>query len=175
MKIFYFIGELKKKLLVKREQLLALDDMKINVNKKGKILSDFSDNQTGLEGSFRKLEVDWSSKFEKVHLLVFCVNIHVYFVLCVSWKIITCPKRKSNFHPFMYRQNDPVHYCCCFCCRWRTTVNDDKWNRIKKQNTGVSKNRGRTVTCSKTLPHPLTPILERVRFQRKGLRFLKDQ
>lgn len=52
------ISELKKKLLVKREQLLALDDMKINVNKKGKILSDFNDNQTGLEGSFRKLEVD---------------------------------------------------------------------------------------------------------------------
>ncbi len=54
----YFTAELKKKLLAKREQLLALDDMKINVNKKGKILSDFSDNQTGLEGSFRKLEVD---------------------------------------------------------------------------------------------------------------------
>lgn len=52
------IDELKRKLLSKREQLLALDDMKINVNKKGKILSDFNDNQTGLEGSFRKLEVD---------------------------------------------------------------------------------------------------------------------
>jgi len=52
------IAELKKKLHAKREMLLALDDMKINVNGKGKIINEFDDMQKELTGSFRKLEVD---------------------------------------------------------------------------------------------------------------------
>lgn len=56
--VFVFAAELKKKLRAKREMLLALDDMKINVNSKGKIISEFDDTQTELTGSFRKLEVD---------------------------------------------------------------------------------------------------------------------
>jgi len=49
---------LKKKLRAKREMLMALDDMKININGKGKIISEFDDMQKELTGSFRKLEVD---------------------------------------------------------------------------------------------------------------------
>lgn len=50
---------MKKKLRAKREMLLALDDMKININGKGKIISEFDDStQKELTGSFRKLEVD---------------------------------------------------------------------------------------------------------------------
>jgi len=61
--VFYFvfvfdIVELKKKLRAKREMLMALDDMKININGKGKIISEFDDMQKELTGSFRKLEVD---------------------------------------------------------------------------------------------------------------------
>jgi len=52
------IVELKKKLRAKREMLMALDDMKININGKGKIISEFDDMQKELTGSFRKLEVD---------------------------------------------------------------------------------------------------------------------
>lgn len=58
MFLFHFTVELKKKLRAKREILLALDDMKINVNGKGKIISEFDDMQKELTGSFRKLEVD---------------------------------------------------------------------------------------------------------------------
>lgn len=55
---FFITVELKKKLRAKREMLMALDDMKINVNGKGKIISEFDDMQKELTGSFRKLEVD---------------------------------------------------------------------------------------------------------------------
>ncbi|XP_050545299.1 alpha-tocopherol transfer protein-like isoform X2 [Daktulosphaira vitifoliae] len=52
------IADLKKKLQSQRDKLLALDDMKININSKGKIISEFDDIQEELVGSFRKLEVD---------------------------------------------------------------------------------------------------------------------
>lgn len=55
---FVLAADLKKKLRAKREMLLALDDLKINVNGKGKILGEFDDMQKELTGSFRKLEVD---------------------------------------------------------------------------------------------------------------------
>lgn len=49
-------ARLKKQLLEKREELLALDKMKINVRNKK---MEFEVND--MAGSFRKLEVDWSS------------------------------------------------------------------------------------------------------------------
>ncbi|XP_050433868.1 clavesin-1 isoform X2 [Adelges cooleyi] len=52
------IADLKKKLRAQRDVILALDEMKININNKGKIISEIEDAQPELVGSFRKLEVD---------------------------------------------------------------------------------------------------------------------
>jgi len=54
------IGDFKKYLETKRDVLLALDDMKINIlNKKTKFETELEDQHiVGLPGSFRKLQVD---------------------------------------------------------------------------------------------------------------------
>lgn len=53
------LADYKEKLLKKREALLDLDKLKINVNRKSKYVTGMQDQAiTGLAGSFRKLEVD---------------------------------------------------------------------------------------------------------------------
>ncbi|XP_075236375.1 clavesin-1-like isoform X2 [Lycorma delicatula] len=53
------IDNYKKELKQKKQLLLALDDLKIDVNRKTKFFKEMEDQQlTGIAGSFRKLEVD---------------------------------------------------------------------------------------------------------------------
>lgn len=49
----------RKELHHKKEMLLALDKLKIDLSRKTKALKDMEDQQlSGIAGSFRKLEVD---------------------------------------------------------------------------------------------------------------------
>lgn len=58
-KNLFVAADFKKFLETKRETILALDDMKIVVNKKAKFVAEFEDQAiTGMAGSFRKLQVD---------------------------------------------------------------------------------------------------------------------
>lgn len=53
------ISDFKKFLETKRDTLLSLDDLKIELNKKMKFVTEMEDQQiTGIAGSFRKLQVD---------------------------------------------------------------------------------------------------------------------
>lgn len=83
---------MKKKLRAKREMLLALDDMKININGKGKIIGEFDDMQKELTGSFRKLEVDWNISINyycyRNIIIVFITTIYEDFYLFVMIIII---------------------------------------------------------------------------------------
>ena len=53
------IAEFKKKLIQRRAAILALDDMQIEISKENnRNGNDNTDLETGMIGSFRKLEVD---------------------------------------------------------------------------------------------------------------------
>ncbi|KAK9511305.1 hypothetical protein O3M35_005879 [Rhynocoris fuscipes] len=52
------IASMKKELLAKREALLGLDNMQIDLAKKTKLVDDLEESVSGVAGSFRKLEVD---------------------------------------------------------------------------------------------------------------------
>lgn len=52
------IADFKKELVAKRSEILALDDMEIELSPKARFVSDFQEDLGGLSGSFRKLEVD---------------------------------------------------------------------------------------------------------------------
>lgn len=49
---------MKKELRSRKEILLSLDNMEIDLTKKTKLVDDLEESVSGVAGSFRKLEVD---------------------------------------------------------------------------------------------------------------------